>query len=113
MAAPPPRLSRTVRFKVQDRLGAGGMGVVYRAHDRERGEFVALKTMRRIEPKALYRFKHEFRSLADLSHPNLVNLYELVASGGHWFFTMELVEGVDFISYVRAPERRRDANGRG
>ena len=94
-------LAKTARFKVQNRLGAGGMGVVYRAHDRERGEVVALKTMRRIDSRALYRFKHEFRTLADLSHPNLVNLYELVASGGHWFFTMELVDGVDFITYVR------------
>jgi hypothetical protein len=94
-------LASTGRFTIQQRLGAGGMGVVYRAFDRERGEVVALKTMRRIDPRALYRFKHEFRTLADLSHPNLVNLYELVATGSYWFFAMELVEGVDFISHVR------------
>ncbi len=107
-----PVPASTGRFTVQDRLGAGGMGVVYRAFDRERGEVVALKTMRRIDPRGLYRFKHEFRTLADLSHPNLANLYELVASGGHWFFTMELVEGVDFIAFVRGPTVAAHAPGR-
>jgi len=91
-----------VRFTLVRRLGAGGMGVVYEAYDQQRGELVALKTMRRVDPLALVRFKQEFRSLSDITHPNLVNLYELFAVEDRWFFTMELVEGCDFVSFVRS-----------
>ncbi|MFI5303115.1 MAG: serine/threonine-protein kinase, partial [Polyangiales bacterium] len=89
------------RFTVVRRLGEGGMGVVYEAFDEERGVRVALKTMRRIDPATLFRFKNEFRALADVSHPNIVELHELVTEGDRTFFTMEYVDGVDFLDYVR------------
>ncbi len=91
----------TDRFELQARLGAGGMGVVFAALDRRRGAPVALKTLLRMSPEALLRFKNEFRALEGLSHPNLVQLYELVEDAGHWFFTMELLQGMDWVSYVR------------
>lgn len=77
------------------------MGVVYEAYDRLHGETVALKLLPNATPERRRRFKREFRAVAELRHPNLVRLGELVGSGEHWFFTMELVPGTDIVSYVR------------
>jgi serine/threonine protein kinase len=95
----------TERFRLIRRVGAGGAGVVYEAFDREQGARVALKTLRRLSPDALLRFKNEFRSLQDIHHPNLVALGELFEAAGQWFFSMEFVEGVDLLTFVRRPER--------
>lgn len=88
------------RFLVQRRLGSGAFGVVYEAFDRQENSLVALKVLRFAEADALYRFKKGFRSLADIRHPNLVSFYELFTEGGVWFFSMELVPGMDFIEYL-------------
>ena len=90
----------TARFEILRRLGAGGMGVVYEAFDRERNRRVALKTFRQISNDAVLRFKDEFRALQGVHHDNLVKLYELFEVDGRWFFTMELIDGVDFVHHV-------------
>jgi serine/threonine protein kinase/tetratricopeptide (TPR) repeat protein len=77
------------------------MGIVYEAHDRQTDKVVALKALTRTEATHISRFKNEFRSLADVSHPNLVALYEFMSDGDYWFFTMELVQGGNFLEYVR------------
>ncbi len=94
-------ITRSERFDIIRCLGSGGMGVVYEAHDRQRDRRVALKTVRNLNASLLYRFKKEFRALADLSHPNLVSLYELISEKGSWFYTMELVDGTTFLHHVR------------
>jgi len=99
----PPPFRGTDRFRIIRYLGSGGMGVVYEAFDREHGRRVALKLIRARAPDSLARFKNEFRSLQDIQHPNLVRMGELFIQDNQWFFTMELVEGVTFLRYVRRP----------
>jgi eukaryotic-like serine/threonine-protein kinase len=75
------------------------MGVVYKAVDTHNGSTVVLESLPRADPSALYRFKREFRSLADISHPNLASLHELLSVDGAWWLRWS--------SWTACPWRRR------
>jgi len=100
-----PPFPDTNRFQPLALLGRGGMGWVYRAYDRETAAEVALKTLGAVDPERLHRLKREFRALAGISHPNLVELYELFVTDRDCFFTMELVNGMSFVDHVRGGAR--------
>src|SRR5262245_14485003 len=83
-------------YEVEALLGAGGMGVVYRARDVKLGRVVALKVLRagpHTRPEELARFHTEARVVANLSHPGVVPIYEFGEHAGHHFFTMEYCPG--------------------
>ncbi len=88
------------RFEIVKRLGGGAMGLVYEVIDPRTQGHLALKTIRSSNPRALGLFKREFRSLARVTHPNLVALYELGRDGSTFFFTMELIRGVTLLRYL-------------
>lgn len=75
--------------------------MVFEGYDQDRQGPVAIKTLTNVGPEAIYQFKQEFRSLADISHPNLVGLFELGGDSERCFFTMELVDGLPFSTWAR------------
>jgi len=101
------------RFELVAELGRGGMGVVYEVRDRDRRVRLALKGLRRVGPRAILRLKHEFRAVRDLQHANLVRLDELFEQEGAWFYTMELVDGVEFLRWVRPDDPHQVATTSG
>ena len=85
------------RYEIKKVLGAGGMGMVYRALDKELGETVAIKTLRTefmdADPNALDRFRSEIRLARRISHRNVVRTHDIGEADGLYYITMEFVEG--------------------
>lgn len=92
------------RFQIRRQIGVGSFGVVYEALDTQRNRTVALKTLARADADSVARFKREFRSLAELRHPNLASMYELIAAGDEWTLSMELVHGTDLLEHLSFAE---------
>ncbi|HEY7504432.1 MAG TPA: protein kinase [Gemmatimonadales bacterium] len=97
------------RYDVLEMLGSGGMGVVYRAFDREVGEVVAIKALRPdlgdIDATLLERFKQELRLARRITHRNVVRTYDLGEVEGTYYITMELVRGTTVAALIREAGR--------
>lgn len=87
------------RYEIIQELGHGGMGIVYKAHDKQMNRLVAIKTLLRISPKAVERFFREMRSMSRIQHANIVCLYEMGNIQGRYYYTMEYIDGVDLSVY--------------
>ena len=101
------------RYEIQGVLGRGGMGVVYRAHDRDLDDAVAIKTLRSevlsADPSLLDRFKQEIRLARRITHPNILRTHDLGETGGLRYLSMEFVRGTDPEAAHRGERRPADA----
>jgi len=92
------------RYEILGEIGSGGMAVVYRARDRELDRIVALKVLPHTvnnDDRFVSRFLTEARSIARLSHPNIVQVHDIGQDRGSWYISMEMVPGINLAEYLQ------------
>lgn len=95
---------RLGNYQLEEKLGHGGMGVVYRARQLGLGRTVAVKLLllgRHSSPESIRRFQREARAVASLRHPNIVSIFEVGEADGQHYFSMEYIEGEDLAQRLR------------
>ena len=91
------------RYEILEKIGSGGMSVVYKAKCHKLNRLVAIKVLKEEfcnDSSFVSKFKMEAQSAAGLSHPNIVNVYDVGDENGIYYIVMELVEGITLKNYI-------------